>query len=82
MFLWYLLDLKVEVTCDTRHMEVELKKYYFPNVDWRNLHLKDRVCRARLTFYGSVIRLRTSLDGCGTNFTEQNDMLVFENKVK
>lgn len=62
-------------------MEVEIQKSLYPNINWRNFHLGDVNCRVTSMTLNNV-QLRTPLNGCGTNYTEDNDMLKFWNMVK
>ncbi|KAK3738594.1 hypothetical protein QZH41_009883, partial [Actinostola sp. cb2023] len=73
------VNLKTSVTCGDDYMEIALQRMYFPNTDYRNLHLQSTSCRATVTQHN--ISLRTGLDGCGTTYLETNDTIEFWNEV-
>ncbi|KAK3740322.1 hypothetical protein QZH41_008775, partial [Actinostola sp. cb2023] len=73
-------DLKSSVTCGEDYMEITLQTKYFPNTDYRNLHLKSPSCKAKMTS-PRTISFRTGLDGCGTTHSETDDTITFSNEV-
>ncbi|XP_031549144.1 ZP domain-containing protein-like [Actinia tenebrosa] len=60
-------------------MQINLTKRHFPGVDWRNIHLNDKSCRATIT--PNTMNLRTPLNGCGTIYREHNNKIAFWNEV-
>lgn len=70
----------ISVTCEEDHMEIEIAVTKFPKLDPAKFHLKDKNCLS--TVSGDVIKLRTSLNDCGTTAVENSNTTIYQNVVR
>ncbi|XP_001628545.3 uncharacterized protein LOC5507923 isoform X1 [Nematostella vectensis] len=70
------------VSCDQNQMEVILDVDRFPGLEYSKAHLNEDKCTAYST-NAVQIRMRTTLDGCGTkhNYSSDGTYIIYHNNI-